>query len=64
MPRHPTPKLLLDYQQWVEHGPPRMCHTCEHYDAYGMCQQFGMEPPEDFAATPDACDEYVQDIPF
>ena len=64
MPRHPMPQILVDYEQWVSQGPPRICHTCTHYDNHGTCQKYQMEPPEDFAATPDACDDYKQEVPF
>lgn len=64
MPRHTTPQILLEYYRWVDHGPPRICHTCEHYDLQGVCQLYQMEPPEDFAATQDACADYKPDVPF
>jgi len=44
--------------------PPACCHTCEEYTEDGYCRQFQMKPPEDFAATIDACPEYFEEIPF
>jgi hypothetical protein len=45
-------------------GPPKCCHTCEHYGVDGLCVEFFMKPPEDFAATLDACDKWEAECPF
>jgi hypothetical protein len=45
-------------------GPPKCCHTCEHYGIDGLCVEFFMRPPDDFAATVDACDKWEWEIPF
>lgn len=64
MSRHPEPQFLIDYREWVKAGPPKCCHTCEKHTHDGVCTEFGMEPPEDFAATESACDKWVFDLPF
>lgn len=62
--RHPTPEIVQVYQQRKKEGPPRCCHTCDFYTQDGRCMRYDMEPPQDFAATVDACDEYQEEIPF
>lgn len=59
--RHPEPKILTEYKAKVY---PEICHTCEYYDQDGMCMKFRMEPPEDFAATHQACPEWFVLVPF
>lgn len=58
--RHPEPMAVTLYKA----GPPRCCHTCEHYGNDGLCVTFFMEPPEDFATTVDSCPEWEIEIPF
>lgn len=62
--RHPEPKWLIDWRAEYEKGPPRCCHTCEHYGVDGLCVEFFMKPPENFAATLDACDKWECEVPF
>jgi hypothetical protein len=62
--RPPQPEIVTQWEEWLRAGPPRCCHTCEHYSKTGDCMKFDMRPPEQFAATPDACDEYFQEVPF
>lgn len=64
MSRPPEPKLLVDYREWVKAGPPKCCHTCEHYRVDGFCVEFFMRPPEEFAASMDGCDKWKREIPF
>jgi hypothetical protein len=64
MPRHPEPQELADRIALIKKGPPRYCHTCDHYTPNGFCDIAGQEPPEEFARTPDACDDYFELIPF
>lgn len=45
-------------------GPPKCCHTCDHFNQSGHCLAFDMTPPEDFAATVDGCEQWVEMIPF
>lgn len=60
MPRHPEPQFVKDWRD----GPPRCCHTCEHYRSDGRCQRYDMEPPEEFAATPGQCRDWSFEVPF
>lgn len=60
MPRHKQPDILISWRD----GPPKMCHTCEYYDEDGVCQEHQQEPPEEFAASPDACQDWLEAIPF
>ena len=62
--RHAEPDLVTDYKRWISAGPPRCCHTCEHYGVDGLCREFFMHPPEDFAATVGECDRWDGEIPF
>lgn len=48
----------------VSPEPPKCCHTCDHYTDEGLCTFYSMTPPEDFAATPDQCPEWMEEIPF
>ncbi len=59
--RHPEPKILIEYKTKVY---PEICHTCEYYNSDGLCLKFRMEPPEDFAATHQACPEWFVLVPF
>jgi hypothetical protein len=52
------------YYKMLEAGPPKCCHSCEMYGTDGLCVEFFKEPPEEFAATPDACNKWVMDLPF
>jgi len=59
------PEYLIKYRDMLKAGPPKCCHTCEDYDKRRMfCYVFKMIPPEDFAATQDACHRYSNEIPF
>ena len=62
--RHKQPEIVTIYNKLVEAGPPRCCHSCELYGTDGLCVEFFMEPPEDFAATPGVCDKWEISIPF
>ena len=62
--RHQTSKIVEEYQRIIEQGPPKCCHTCESYGQHGRCATYEMEPPEDFAATPDKCPDWAMEIPF
>lgn len=55
---------MVDYREWVKAGPPKCCHTCEHYRVDGFCVEFFMRPPEEFAASMDGCDKWKREIPF
>lgn len=62
--RPPEPEFLIQWREWVKAGPPKCCFTCEHYGVDGLCVEFFMTPPEDFAATVDACDKWEAACPF
>lgn len=62
--RPSEPEFLKQWREWQEAGPPKCCHTCEFYTEAGECGKFGMQPPEDFAATTDACDSWIMAVPF
>jgi hypothetical protein len=60
----PEPEFLKRWRDWIKAGPPRCCHTCEHYKQGGRCAVFDMVPPPEFAATVNACHQWEQEIPF
>lgn len=62
--KHPEPEHVRHYREIERNGPPRCCHTCERYGDDGVCDKFKSEPPEEFAATPDACKEWLMEVPF
>ena len=62
--RHQEPEIVKHYRQVLVQRPPKCCHTCYHYTQGGLCDKFDMQPPEDFAATPDQCDQWQDEIPF
>ena len=62
--RHQEPETVKRYREIVKNGPPKCCHTCENYSTDGVCTVYDMRPPEDFAATDGACQDYIQEIPF
>ena len=62
--RPPEPEWLIQWREWVRAWPPKCCFTCEHYDQSGHCLAFDMRPPEDFASTVDACEQWLMEIPF
>jgi len=62
--RHPEPDLVTDYKRWLAAGPPRCCHTCEHYGVDGLCVEFFMQPPAEFAAAVGECDRWESECPI
>lgn len=64
MTRPKEPEFLSQWREWVEKGPPKCCHNCEHYDQDGHCMEFDMRPPDDFAGTEDACNAWEIELPF
>lgn len=59
------PDYLIEYRQTVKSGPPKCCHTCDFYGKkYNFCSKFDMNPPETFVNERDACNEYIEVIPF
>jgi hypothetical protein len=62
--RPADPQFLLDYRQWMKSGPPKCCHTCEHFSQEGHCSVFDMRPPGEFADEVDGCDQWELEVPF
>ena len=58
------PEVLRKYREIVAKGPPRVCHTCDHYLDDGSCRHYNATPPADFAATPNACPDWLMAPPF
>lgn len=60
-----TPAAVLRYRELIKQGPPRFCHTCDHFDKEeGHCAHFDATPPADFTATENACDQWTVEVPF
>ena len=64
MARPPKPDFLLAYEEWRNAGPPRCCHTCDHFGGDGRCLLFGMIPPAEFVNSAGQCDRWEQELPF
>jgi hypothetical protein len=62
--RHAEPEFLIEWRDWYNAGPPRCCHTCEHYGTDGQCVEFFMKPPEDFASIVGECSKWEREVPF
>jgi len=62
--RPAEPEFLVKWREIKRSMPPKVCHTCDHYTREGHCLAFDMRPPDDFAATPDACDQWIEELPF
>ena len=65
--RHKAPAEVIKWREaktYVANGPIECCHTCDYYDDKGTCTVYGMQPPEEFAATDKACDQWDMEIPF
>lgn len=62
--RHNEPEIVKKYRASIAEPVPKVCHTCEHYSPNGACELFNQKPPEDFAATVDACKDWREEIPF
>lgn len=62
--RHTKPVLLIQYEERMKERPPQLCHNCAFYLNNGQCEIHKSEPPEDFAATAGACDEWELECPF
>jgi hypothetical protein len=62
--RHSEPEIVTQYRAAIKTPIPKVCHTCEHYGTDGLCIEFFMKPPEEFAATVDGCPRWEQEVPF
>lgn len=58
--RHQEPQPVTEWRK----GPPKCCHTCEHYGVDGQCVVYFMEPPEDFASADGECKDWEVECPF
>jgi len=61
--RHEEPDIVLQWRNRIK-VPPACCHTCDYYNDAGVCTKYGMEPPDDFAASVGTCPEWREEIPF
>ncbi len=64
MKRPPEPQHVIQWREWIKAGPPKCCHTCDHYSKDGHCFMLDARPPEEFAAAQDACGEWTEEVPF
>jgi hypothetical protein len=66
--RHPRPNIVVDYYAKIDAArglrEPKCCHTCALYQENGICQEFSEEPPAEFAAQLDQCQEWICIVPF
>jgi hypothetical protein len=61
--RHPEPDFVT---AWLRGEVPKCCHTCLYYSEIGVCTLYDTEPPEQFARTIKACDQWesFDGVPF
>lgn len=64
MKRPKKPDFLMQWHEWRLQGPPKCCHNCEYYGSEGHCHKYDMRPPDEFAGTQDACNDWMLEIPF
>ena len=66
--RHPQPNIVSEYYDKVnamrDIKEPKCCHTCDSYTEEGICREYLIEPPEDFAQQLNQCEEWIPIIPF
>lgn len=62
--RPEEPIILKQWRDWVNAGPPKVCHSCNNYDLRGNCLHFKMRPPDEFVLTEDACSAWKEEVPF
>lgn len=62
--RPPAPESVVQWRKQMHALPPKCCHTCDKFSESGNCQEFDMRPPDDFASTVDACEQWAEMIPF
>lgn len=59
------PQALIDYERNVhEMKAPHFCHNCSHYDEFGNCKVFDLEPPEEFTSVANECPHWEEEPPF
>jgi hypothetical protein len=64
MKRLPKPDFLMQYEEWINAGPPQCCHTCDHFSGNGKCFKFGMYPPVEFVNSQGQCAAWSSEVPF
>lgn len=62
--RHQEPEIVTAYRARLKGDPPKVCHMCDHYQQNGLCREFAATVPEAFAATPDVCHLWEEELPF
>lgn len=62
--KHKEPEIVLKYRELIATPIPKCCHTCDNYADSGMCSEFNMQPPEEFAATIGECESWIIEVPF
>lgn len=62
--RTPAPERVLIYWELMKNGPPRVCHTCDHYLGNGTCHKHSLRPPDEFTTTEGVCNDWTCEIPF
>jgi hypothetical protein len=64
MPRNTEPEWLITYRNDI-YSAPRTCHLCEHYDQFGTCKKYNMQPPKEFTdLKQNDCKDWIYEIPF
>lgn len=60
------PIEVIQWRQLVAKAQdiPKCCHTCDEYDAHGMCLKHWATPPESFTNAIGACPDWVEELVF
>lgn len=61
------PQIIKAWEESIKQigRPPAVCWNCEYHNRpNGVCDKYGMVPPKDFAETPGACGDWLEEIPF
>lgn len=61
MSRPAEPQFVIE---WRNRTAPKCCHTCDWYTKEGFCDFHKSEPPENFVNTQNACDSWIEELPF
>lgn len=62
--RPKKPDFLIQYEEFIQNGPPQCCHKCDNYGDDGHCKEFDMRPPDEFVNSHGQCNRFVEVIPF
>jgi len=62
--RYPEPEIVTTYRNTLRSEPPKVCHTCDHYNKEGKCVEFDLVPPVEFANEPGGCALWIWEVPF